>query len=333
MEYTTDSFNRQFTFYSYLQNINSNFRDYLENNNINVNYYCFYSKKIRNVHHVITNKTTKKENNGYRIITISITEKENNIYEHDNNTYIIFENILVQITPVTNCIANYLSNIRVQVYSGYEDNVIDGTIYYSKLYSKNIQEGTILSAFNVSDFHSLPLLYNLKTIIFGNKYSQVINKDVLPNSLQTLTFGSNYNQVINKDVLPNSLQALTFGINYNQIIDKYVLPNSLQTLTFGNKFKSNYNQKIDTDVLPSSLQILTFGRNFNQIIDEGVLPKLLMTLTFSCNYNQIIKENVFPNSLQSIKINYHYAFIKSGVKFSMPANFYKIVEHTHAKLS
>ena len=60
--------------------------------------------------------------------------------------------------------------------------------------------------------------------------AQVIEKDVLPNSLIHLEFGWDYNQVIEKDVLPNSLTHLTFGYNFNQVIKKDVLPNSLTHL-------------------------------------------------------------------------------------------------------
>jgi hypothetical protein len=39
-----DLFNNQFMFYSYLHKLNSDIFQYLENNNININYYCFFPK-------------------------------------------------------------------------------------------------------------------------------------------------------------------------------------------------------------------------------------------------------------------------------------------------
>ena len=66
-----DTFNNQFKFYSYLYNLNNGILHYLENNNVDINYYCFFSKIIDNIHYLITSSTTKRKMNGYRIITIS----------------------------------------------------------------------------------------------------------------------------------------------------------------------------------------------------------------------------------------------------------------------
>ena len=63
-----DSFNNQFKLYSYLFNLNNNLPQYLDNNNINVDYYCFHSIIIDNIHYIITSATTKRKDNGHRLI-------------------------------------------------------------------------------------------------------------------------------------------------------------------------------------------------------------------------------------------------------------------------
>ena len=65
-----DSLNNQFRLHNYLVKLNTNLLQYLENNNIDINYYCFYSSVIADKHYIITSQTTKRAQNGYRLIFI-----------------------------------------------------------------------------------------------------------------------------------------------------------------------------------------------------------------------------------------------------------------------
>jgi hypothetical protein len=341
-----DSLNNQFRLHSYVDKLNANLIQYLDNNNININYYCFFSKIIDEKHYIITSETTKHSLNGYKLITVQNAEKDNNIFEFNNNLNIIFENIHIKVTSIINNIKDVAKDLGV-VITNFDNKLTDnGTIDFQSNYNKNILESDITNVMNVtsisvkilSNFENLEKLNfiwsfnqmiginelsnSLRTLTFGFYYNQTIGINVLPNSLQTLTFGRYYNQIIGVNVLPNSLQTLTFGEYYNQIIGVNVLPNSLQTLTFG----LVYNLIIVVNVLPNSLQTLTFGLAYNQVIDIHVLPNSLQTLTFSYRYNQIIGVNVLPNSLQVIYFKFYYTS-EQCKNHIIPQTFQNIVKN------
>ena len=60
----------------------------------------------------------------------------------------------------------------------------------------------------------------------GYDFNQIIEKDILPQSLKYLQFGDKFNKSIN-NVLSNSLQTLICG---KKIIKKFIIPNELKML-------------------------------------------------------------------------------------------------------
>jgi hypothetical protein len=319
-----DSFNNQFKLHNYLANLNNNLLQYFENNNLDVNYYCFFSKIVDNVHYIITSATKKRKNNGCRLINISCSEANNNIYYCENFTIIYFEGMCIKISELINDINEHIKILDIKVVDFDESALPDGVIncyheYNSDVLEDNVTE--ILRVNKIEDFNLVHNLQNLKKLTFSCSYDQTISKNMLPDSLQTLTFGHYYNQIIGENVLPNSLQTLIFGRCYRQTISKNMLPNSLQTLTFGR----DYNQIIGKNVLPNSLQTLTFGSHYNQIIGKNVLPNSLQTLTFSHDYNQIINDNVLPNALQTLTltVNYNQIIRKNVLPLSLKNIIFK----------
>jgi hypothetical protein len=297
-----DSLDNQFKLYNYITKLNIDLLQYLENNNININYYCFFSKIIDNIHYIVTSQTTKRKLNGYRLITIQDVEKDNNIFEFNDSLDIIFENINIKITSIIDDASQISNKLGIIITNFTSQLVNDETIDCSKHYDKNILESKIMKITNVVDLIILNNFENLKKLTFGFYYNQIISANVLPDSLKTISFGSWYDKTIGINVLPNSLQTLTFNHYYNQIIGVNVLPNSLQTLTFG----FSHNQTIGVNVLPNSLQALTFGIMYDQVIGENVLPNSLQALTFGDYYNQTIGINVLPNSLQALTFGDYY---------------------------
>jgi hypothetical protein len=324
MEQVYDALNNQFLFYDEFQDMGSGMVEYLENNNINLNYYCFYSKVIDKVYHIITSNTTKRKNNGYRLITIQRTENSNSICEHDGNTTVIFENILIKVTPIIVNINEIASkfNIIIKDVDIVSNNKKELSLSFEYLHSKNIKEENVLeicNAYKLKHIHHFKNLEtisgfipnqcfiksipnSLKTLTFGDMYNQIIDSNFLPKFLETLTFGSTYNQIIGENVLPSSLQTLIFGYEYNKIININVLPITLKTLIF----EEFFNQPIVENVLPNSLQTLVLGSHFNHIIKENILPNSFKTLKLSGFYDHPITENILPNSLQKLKFGYIY---------------------------
>ena len=76
-----------------MSKLNTNLLQYLENNNININYYYFFSNVFSKKHYIITSRTTKNKLNGYWLITIQNTDKDNNISERAGSLNIIFEKL------------------------------------------------------------------------------------------------------------------------------------------------------------------------------------------------------------------------------------------------
>jgi hypothetical protein len=302
-----DSLNNQFKLYNYILKLNTSLQYYLENNNIDINYYCFFSNVIGKKHYIITSQTIKRKNNGYRLISIQDTEKGNNILECDNKLNIIFDNIHIKVTSIIDDITDVVKNLGIKIINCNALPISNQTMDHRKYYDKNCLESNIL---NMVDVMSLDIINNfenmapntLQSLTFNFNYDQIISKNVLPNSLRTLTFGNYYNQIIGEQVLPHWLQTLTFGNSYKQIIGVKVLPNLLHTLTLGH----SYNQKINKTVLPSSLQTLTFGHSYNREIDKNVLPSSLQTLSFGHSYNRIINKKILPKLLQKLTFGHCY---------------------------
>jgi hypothetical protein len=322
-----DSLNHQFRLHYYVAKLNANLLQYLENNNIDINYYCFFSKIVDNIHYVITSQTTKRKLNGYRLVTIQDVEKDNSICEYSDNYDIIFDNINIKVTRMIDDINDISNKLGIVITDFHGKLVDDGLIDYYDTYDKNILESNVTQIKNLKKIDVLNNFENLKILTFNVLYNQIIGANILPNSLQTLTFGINYNLPINENVLSNSLQTLRFGFKYNCKIDVNVLPNSLQTLTFGYE----YNQPINENVIPNSLQTLTFGYEYNQPINENVIPNSLQALTFGYQYNQQISENVLPHSLQVIYITFYNLYRKVCKNQLVPSTFQNIIKYINVK--
>jgi hypothetical protein len=185
-----DSINNQFKLYNYVVKLNANLLQYLDNNNIDINYYCFFSKVINEKHYIITSQTTKRALNGYRLITLQDVEKNNSIFEYNDNLDIIYENINIKVTPIVNDIDNVAKELGI-IITNFDNKLADNAaIDFQCNYNKNILESNITKVINISDINILSNFENLKELHFCHMFNQPIGKNVLPNSLHALTFGS-----------------------------------------------------------------------------------------------------------------------------------------------
>jgi len=142
-------------------------------------------------------------------------------------------------------------------------------IHFSDNFSKNVD--------------NLP---NIKSLIFGSRFNEKVNK--LPKSLRNLSLGTYFNKKINN--LSEHLQFLYLGYYFDKPIDK--LPRQLVSLTF------EYFFDRDVDNLPQSLKYLTFGKIFNKSVDK--LPPNLISLVCGCCFNQKIDK--LPQSLEKLVV-------------------------------
>jgi hypothetical protein len=291
-----DSLNNQFRLNNYIAKLNNDLLQYLDNNNIDINYYCFFSNVINNKHYIITSQTIKRNLNGYKLITIKDTDKGNNIFERVNNLEIIYESVCIKITSIIDDLSDVTKKLGIIIKRFDSKLVENATINYVYNYDKDLLESNIIKAINVKQLNVLHNFKNLRDIVFSVCFNQKVCENILPKTLQSLIFQNLYNNPIGISVLPNSLQSLTFSDYYNQSIGISVLPNSLKILAFG----CLYNQPIGVNVLHDSLKTLTFSTMYNQPIGINVLPNSLKTLTFTGFLNQIICQNVLPNSLKTL---------------------------------
>jgi hypothetical protein len=169
-----DSLNNQFKLYNYTVKLNANLVQYLDNNNIDINYYCFFSKVINGKHYIITSQTTKRALNGYRLITMQDVEKDNSIFEYNDNLDIIYENINIKVTPIINDIDNVAKKLGI-IITNFNKKIVDNaTIDLLFKYDKNILESNITNIMNAVDLISLNNFENLKELTFRDYYNQIM---------------------------------------------------------------------------------------------------------------------------------------------------------------
>ncbi|KAN0055680.1 hypothetical protein ACTA71_011563 [Dictyostelium dimigraforme] len=126
---------------------------------------------------------------------------------------------------------------------------------------------------------------NLTTIEFGHYFNQLIDVDILPNSLRILKFGNYYNQPINENVLPKSLEIIVFQFKFNQSL-KY-LPQSIKEIKIS--FYSVFKQRINSNELPSSITKLSLPSLYNVNLIDGILPNTLLKLKISSVKTDILE--------------------------------------------
>jgi hypothetical protein len=232
----SDSFNSQFKLYNYLHNLNNDLIIYLENNNININYYCFFSTIIDNKHKIITSDTTKRKDNGHRLITITtfttIADK-NYIYDNGVNTLICFEDIYIKITAIIDNLNNKIDKLNLKIIlKPFYSQIRKECVNYCFNINKNVQENDITIVYYPHNITLLRELPNLQELTFSNTFNQIIGENILPNSLQTIDFGQRYNQVININTLPSSLKTITLSCYYFEPLAYEAIPSSLQAIIF-----------------------------------------------------------------------------------------------------
>jgi hypothetical protein len=312
MDIFYDYLNNQFKFYYYLKKFNDSIIDYLNNNNIDLDFYCCAAKVIDDNHYIITSNTNKNKICGYKLITINTNECHNNsnqIVEQKNSIKINFEDLVIYVCKITSSESDI--NDKISMYgmlicdSYINDTISMHVIQYDfdgshdgnymdfdrNWYDKNISELIVL---HINGYYKLSGLYmfqNLKKLFFNKDLNQLIDCHTLPESLEELYFGDKYNQLIKVNVLPQSLKIISFTGVYNQPFGIGVLPQFLKKLSFNGV----YNQPFGIGVLPQSLKKLSIIGIYNKPFGSGVLPVNIKRIDYwcwGCSHESILK--LFP---------------------------------------
>jgi hypothetical protein len=191
-----DSIGFYFTFEYYLceQKIDLNIISFMENNNVQYKYICFFDKVENNINYLVSSNF----NNTYKIITISHDYNsecsENKIIINDDKTLIYYNSYKISIssniveTEINNILNFTSKDISLQFTKGYEWHWFDEVpqeqimkIYIPRKYRLPIRNLRILSILtqvskvcintklDVSEFDMKKLFPNLKSIKFENE--------------------------------------------------------------------------------------------------------------------------------------------------------------------
>ncbi|KAM9984495.1 hypothetical protein ACTFIZ_004183 [Dictyostelium cf. discoideum] len=177
-------------------------------------------------------------------------------------------------------------------------NNIDSIILYQELYKNT-------NFLNKSTTTTTATIINndkIKSLMLHDGFNNRItieNFSIFSN-LVNLEFGEKFNEIINDGVLPNTLLRIKFNNLFNQLVNKNNLPNSLESISFGNCFNRDINN------LPDSIKVLKLPEvsEFSQIIIPKKLPKSLTYLSLPSTFNDSnLIDGMLPNSIKKLKVS------------------------------
>ncbi len=141
---------------------------------------------------------------------------------------------------------------------------------------------------------------NLKTLILGNSFTQIIGKEAFSNSkmLESISFGFHYNQPFYQNSFPESLKTLELGFLYKRPFEINIFPYSLNELVI----KSIYNHPLKEYVFGGNLEYLNIKTDNSITLEPGVLPKSLRTLVWENYSDKIIEKDVIPLGVTNLTL-------------------------------
>jgi hypothetical protein len=347
-----DSLNNQFKFYTYLNKLNDTIIQYLDNNNVDVNYYCIFEKEGI----IITSNTIKRIDCGYRLIKITVVKNEFSTFKCSVNK-ICYENMLIEISNPFDNINDQTANMSI-IINDQKFFSCSNEIDLLLKYNKDMDESLVTTVHNVYNCRQLEIFKNITVISCIGSQSDYINfppkihtlelvnnfynllPGALPKNLHTLKLGSYYTREIVPNTLPYSLHTLKLGDLYNSKFIKNVLPPNLNTLILGNSYQHDFEQNI----LPPNLDTLVLGKYYDKPIGPNTLPSNLQNIIFKscykfdnvlCIFPQNLKnitlrnsENLpkFPPSLNNLTIIYNYR-LRDSTKYVIKTRLKKMLPH------
>ncbi|KAM9972424.1 hypothetical protein ACTFIW_007484 [Dictyostelium discoideum] len=179
-------------------------------------------------------------------------------------------------------------------------NNIDSIILYQELYKNTNFLNKSLTTTTTTTTTTIINNDKIKSLILHDGFNNRItieNFSIFSN-LVNLEFGEKFNEIINDGVLPNTLLRIKFNYLFNQLVNKNNLPNSLESISFGNCFNRDINN------LPDSIKVLKLPEvsEFSQIIISKKLPKSLTYLSLPSTFNDSnLIDGMLPNSIKKLK--------------------------------
>jgi hypothetical protein len=197
-----DCLNSQFMLYPYLEEIAEGICQYLDNNNIIVNYYCIAANQLYGAHYIVTSSTIKNKEIGYRQIIIkkSLCEHNQIIVKSLGAMTIHYENICLDIGELVMDINTHsvqygieIDNINIfrQInslqYYVYDPMYYTGWVNFEENYNKDTLEETYTNMkiiINESTKNYLKLFLNLKNLVIYCEHAIYLRKNMFPANLK-----------------------------------------------------------------------------------------------------------------------------------------------------
>lgn len=136
-----------------------------------------------------------------------------------------------------------------------------------------------------TDYKHYTIMYENNVVKIGTKYLKIC-----------------CNQILEKNVISNTVTHLIFSIDFNQIITENVLPDSITHI----KFSYNFNQPLKKGILPHGIKEVIFGQCFNCELEKGSLPDTITHLTIRSGYMHNLTKNILPLNLKYLIISHNF---------------------------
>ncbi len=187
---------------------------------------------------------------------------------------------------------------------------------------------------------------NLKTLVLGNSFTQLIGKEAFSNCrvLESISFGFHYNQTFYQNTFPDSLKTLELGFLYKRPFEKNVFPISLNELVIKSIYNQPFNEyvfsenlvslniktdnciTIEPNVLPKSLRTFVWENYSDKEIDKDVIPLGVINLTLRGFFTKQFGINSIPPSVMELYLG--KAYNKELVQGILPNSIKKLVFET-----
>ncbi|KAF2071203.1 hypothetical protein CYY_007471 [Polysphondylium violaceum] len=178
-------------------------------------------------------------------------------------------------------------------------------------------EGQIIEIYKQGN----PISTKTTTLIWCD--NKIIEKDIIPNNVKRIIFGNQFNQLLVEGTIPSTITEINFGISFNQSLKKTYLPPSLTYLSFG----KNFNQPFDKDTILPNLCYLTLKQlnpkqslshlppSVSHLLLENIkemkldLPSTVKHLKVFSKTLNLTHALMLPSSIQSLHTNLFVGFI------------------------
>jgi hypothetical protein len=322
MEIICDTTNDQFMLYDYLSSIDKGIVEYIKENDACENFSCIAVRSVNNHYCIAVSKPSCK------IIMVNKFCSENYTEKHDRYTDIVYNNILVRVTPILDL---HNLNYHTQDFNfkisniGTTDHIIDTFNCQFKLYSHLDSLGENISEYlennNIYNYYciAIKIVNNTQYIVTSDtiKNMEVGNRlIVVSKNCSDNNFINNYGDttIINYENITIKINQLTTNINeYIKCVGLILKPPKEKKL-----YRKQYEQQGIIDLRTSADKNI---KECDVVQISGARNEKIIDI---CNFLQKLEFNPYFVPIKPIKPIHT---IELGV-YSLPVDFKLLSDNT-----